>query len=378
MKVALIVLSPPTEKHDALQVSEPRSGVHPVDFKRDLAALADLIELAFADSMDSSGRAAIREMRMLSKMGAGARLFSGLNDFLSGITPGYVWFEDGRLVGNVSVYPANLPRDFPPTWIIANVATHPAYRGRGIARRLMLTALDAIAEHGRRYARASGGQAAAILQVEHNNYAARRLYESLGFVEDGTFTHWRRPPLARSPQPLENPPHISHPRRGEWREEYALAARARPALAPGRLALVSWLRPLHPDLFRPSLRRWFDDLVNLRSRERLLIRSRDERAIEAELWIESAVASDSVNLTLLSSPDYRGFYDEALINTAVRRFGSRAALALDHPADDEIAAALLRRYHFTATRTLVIMRWVTGAQQGQRPALHGTPSIPGL
>jgi GNAT superfamily N-acetyltransferase len=354
------VLSLPTEKQDHPHTSELRSGVHPVDFKRDLAALADLIELAFADSMDSSGRAAIREMRMLSKMGAGARLFSGLNDFLSGITPGYVWFEDGRLVGNVSVYPANLPREFPPTWIIANVATHPAYRGRGIARRLMLTALDAIAGHGRRYARASGGRAAAILQVERDNHPARRLYEALGFVEEGTFTHWRRPPLARSPQPLENPPHISHPRRGEWREEYALAVRARPPLEPGRPPLISWLRPLHPDLFQPSLRRWLDDLVNLRSRERLLIRSRDELTIEAELWIESAVASDSVSLTLLSSPDYRGLYDEALLNTAVRRFGVRAALAIDHPADDEVAAALLRRYSFNPVRTLVVMRWTSG------------------
>jgi len=225
---------------------EIASGVHPVDFKRDLAALADLIEIAFADSMDSSGRAAIREMRMLSKMGAGARLFSDVNDFLSGITPGYVWFEDGRLVGNVSVYPANLHRDFPPTWIIANVATHPGYRGRGIARQLMRTALDAIADQGRR-TRRSGGRAAAILQVEHNNYPAKALYESLGFVAEGTFTHWRRPQAARRPQPIENPPHISHPRRGEWREEYALATRARPALTPRQQPLLSWLRRRAPD-----------------------------------------------------------------------------------------------------------------------------------
>lgn len=355
------MVSLPTRKEDdPPPTAALPSGVYPVDFKRDLAALADLIEMAFADSMDSSGRAAIREMRMLSKVGAGASLFSGVNDFLSGITPGFVWFEDGRLVGNVSVYPASLHRDFPPTWIIANVATHPAYRGRGIARHLMVTALDTIAEHGRRRARTSGGRAAAILQVEHNNYPAKTLYETLGFVEDGAFTHWRRSPLARLPQPLENPPHISHPRRGEWREEYALAARARPVIRPGHHPLLSWLRPLHGDLFRPSLRRWFDNLINLRAHERLIIRSRSEQSVEAALWIESAVASDSVNLTLMSSPDYRGLFDEALINTAVRRYGARSTLTLDHPAGDEVADAMLRRYGFTAVRTLIIMRWTTG------------------
>lgn len=338
------------------------TGVRPVNFKRDLAPLADLIELAFSESMDSSGRAAIREMRMLSRMGAGLGMFSSVNDLISGISPGYVWIEAGRLVGNVSVYPAALPRSSPPTYIIANVATDPAFRGRGIARRLMQTALAAIQAEGarrwavRRAAPATTRRVAAILQVEAGNHAARHLYDSLGFTADAAFTHWRRSAAARLPQPLDNPPYITRRRRGEWRAEYALAQRTRPALTPDRPGVVGWLRPLSVDLFRPDWSRWLDDLINLRSREDLVIRG-DDGELAAALWIESAVAADSVTLTLFTDAPYVGLYDAALLHSAVRRFGARAAITIDHPAADEVGGALLRRLSFSPLRTLVQMTW---------------------
>jgi ribosomal protein S18 acetylase RimI-like enzyme len=333
----------------SLTLSKPTAssseGIRPVNVKTDLAPLADLIELAFADTMDSSGRAAIRELRTLSRFGTGLGMLAGMNDLVQGIGLGYVWIQDERLVGNVSIYSANVPADRRQTWIIANVAVHPEYRGRGIARRLMQTSLEAIAKRGATRSRPVN----AILQVEQNNLPARKLYDSLGFVQEGTWKHWRRSTGTRL-QPLEHSPYLTQRRRGEWRAEYALAQRIRPHG-------LGWQRPLHPGLFHRSLATALSDLINMRSFERLVVRSEDEKYVRASLWIERAFAAASVQLMLLVDPDYQGAYDEALVHLAVQRYGARSPLALEHPADDSAANALLERYHFRVQRSLVHMRW---------------------
>src|SRR5215208_3180724 len=111
--------------------------------------------------MDSNGRAAVREMRSLSHLGPGLSVLLGMNDLAQGVGLGFVWIEDGRLVGNTSIYPGNLPGN--STWIIANVAVHPDYRGRGIASQLVQASLDTIQRRSR------SQHVAAVLQVEAGN-----------------------------------------------------------------------------------------------------------------------------------------------------------------------------------------------------------------
>ncbi len=142
----------------SVQNSSPASGLRPVNLRTDLAPLADLIELAFSESMDTGGRAAVREMRTLSRLGPGLSVVLGMNDLAQGVGLGYVWIEDGRLVGNTSVYPASVPTG--PTWIIANVAVHPDYRGRGIARELVTASLDMIRQRSRQSDRDFAGRGA--------------------------------------------------------------------------------------------------------------------------------------------------------------------------------------------------------------------------
>ena len=85
------------------------NGLRPINLRTGVSPLADLIELVFADNMDSGGRAALREMRAMSRMGPGLRILSHLNDIAAGVHQGFVWIADGKLVGNVSVYPAQWP-----------------------------------------------------------------------------------------------------------------------------------------------------------------------------------------------------------------------------------------------------------------------------
>jgi GNAT superfamily N-acetyltransferase len=325
------------------QSREFDSHIRPVNLRTDLAPLADLIELVFSDTMDSSGRAALREMRLLSRVGAGLNIVSRMNDLTMGINMGYVWVEDDRLVGNVSIYPANWPEDLGTAWIIANVGVHPDYQRRGIATRLMLASMEAIHNRGAR---------AAVLQVDYANRQARELYRKLGFIEERAWTVWRRSPAARTALPPQiDEVYISRRRRHEWRSEYELAQRVRPPELGG----LGWLRPLHPRFFRGTFFHWFNDLVNLRRLERLVIRSEGDREILASLWIESGFGTSS-RLTLMVDPNYQQIYDEALISTASRRFGD-STLIIEHPHDDAMVNSILSRYRFIPQRSVVHMRW---------------------
>lgn len=321
-------------------------GIRPINLRTDLAALADLIELVFADSMDQSGLAAVREMRSLSKMSVGLNMLAGINDLAQGISLGYVCITDGKLVGNVSIYPANWTGANGKVWIIANVGVHPDYQRRGIAGQLMHASMDLI--------RTRGGETA-LLQVDMHNDTARRLYRRLGFIEERAWTLWRRPGSMRIPAPFEDRSiYITRRRRGEWWAEYELAQRLRPAHLGG----IGWQRPLRVGLFHKSLMQRAMDWLNFRSEERLVIRSADEQRILASLWMENMFLSSSTQLTLLVDPEYVGRYDEALINLAVRTYSkNRGALLLEHPTDETITSDILRDYHFRPQREVMHMRW---------------------
>lgn len=77
---------------------------------------------------------------------------------------------------------AATPVAFVDLWRVADevevlfVATHPAHRRRGIARRLLSHALGVAA---------ADGAVAALLEVRRSNREARALYGSLGFYEVG-------------------------------------------------------------------------------------------------------------------------------------------------------------------------------------------------
>ncbi len=314
-----------------------------VNLQTDLAQLADLIELVFSNTMDSSGRAALREMRAMSRLGAGLRMLSHFNDVTAGVHLGFVWMVGERLVGNVSIYPANYPPSLGKTWIVANVGVHPDFQGRGIARQLMQASMSLIQERGGRRA---------VLQVDADNHVAIRLYHSLGFSSERTWILWKRPASVRYPDnPEQSPVYIRHPRRSEWVDEWRLAQQLR---AHGGLG---WLRPLHPDLFKRSIWKMGSDWLNLRSTERLVIRADDDQSFLASAWIETSFTTTN-KLTLMISPHNHDNLINALLKTIVKRFGGNS-LNLEHPADDEQTNSWLEYYGFHRQRMVINMAWET-------------------
>jgi GNAT superfamily N-acetyltransferase len=329
------VTSSPSRKGQA-------DGIRPIDIRHDLPQLADLIEIVFRDTMDESGRAAIREMRYLSQMGLGWRLLSGLPDAALGMGQGYVWIEDGKLVGNSSIYPANWPRDLGEAWLIANVGTHPDYRRKGIARQLVLASIELIRQKGASHA---------ILQVDYDNQKAIDLYEELGFVRERAYNLWTRSALVTG-LPLPNDDVlVSQPRSSDWRQLYHLAEAERPNERGG----LAWLRPLHPDAFRSSLWKSLTGLFSLSNTEQLIVRESPTQDISAYLAVERSFVSRN-RLILIRKSDSPLEYAQALLGNALRRYNS-SGFHLEHPHDDMALSPLLEEMRFRSSRSIWHMRF---------------------
>jgi len=164
-----------------LITSTPRpSSLRPFDARRDLSRVADLVELCFSDTLDQEGYNYLRQMRSAARNSGYLRWAGLIAESNSLPMSGYVWEEDNRIVGNLTLIPYTALRY--AYYLIANVAVHPDYRRRGIARSLTGAAID--------YARRRGAQTV-WLHVRDENQAAGDLYRSLGFVERASRTTWQ-------------------------------------------------------------------------------------------------------------------------------------------------------------------------------------------
>jgi len=191
------------------------SGIRPVEPRHDMAALAGLIEQAFSERLDASGRRMILGMKMFARAGS-LGWFLGRWFLPPAAYPqGYVWEEDGEVVGNASLLPVS---GYQQRWVMANVVVKPEYQRQGIARELILASI----EHARR----SGGKRI-ILQVDRDNQGARTLYENLEFKTLSTRTTWLRKGNGEWPH-ADTQDQVRPRTSGEWRGHWALAKRLHP------------------------------------------------------------------------------------------------------------------------------------------------------
>jgi len=190
-------------------------GIRPVEPRHDMAALAGLIEQAFSERLDASGRRMILGMKMFARAGS-LGWFLGRWFLPPAAYPqGYVWEEDGEVVGNASLLPVS---GYQQRWVMANVVVKPEYQRQGIARELILASI----EHARR----SGGKRI-ILQVDRDNQGARTLYENLEFKTLSTRTTWLRKGNGEWPH-ADTQDQVRPRTSGEWRGHWALAKRLHP------------------------------------------------------------------------------------------------------------------------------------------------------
>lgn len=150
-----------------------------LDLRRDFEGLSKLIELAFAEDFQRMGVQFQEELRAVRRLMPWVLLLGRFSQFFRELIGGYVWEDQGQIVGSVIAQPQGLERR---KWYISTVATHPDYRRKGIARRLM----EATIEHIRQ----RGGELV-LLNVRADNTPAYLLYRRLGFVHFDSMTQLR-------------------------------------------------------------------------------------------------------------------------------------------------------------------------------------------
>lgn len=316
-------------------------GVRPFDIGRDLRPVARLIAEAFADELDENGEAALRELRILGHMSGLIRLLTRGTGELQDVFNGFVWIEDGKLVGNVTVQRANSNSG---RWQIANVAVAPAYRGRGISRALMETAIDYIGEMGGSWA---------VLQVRANNPIARGLYERMGFENMGGTTEMY---IARAPREVE--PSSELPLRpfgsGQSGLLYELTTSQQTAES-------QWWRAVRKSdfevPFEQQLGEWFSSIVGREHTYRMAIQEYNNR-FEGALLLKARRWRGVHEMTLWFRSDVAEPYRRQLMNWALAKLQTypvwpvRATLSTSYTATQDA----LRRYGFSERHTLLTMR----------------------
>lgn len=309
------------------RASQSSPGLRPIDPRRDMGQVADLIETTFRGDLDGTARRMVREMRTLGRIGWVGWALSRLLLPPAARPFGFVWEENERIVGNASLLPVS---GHPRRWVMANVAVHPEYRRRGIARQMV----DA-SDH---FARKAGAEAI-VLQVERHNKAALSLYHSMGYLSLATRTTWRRPrglPWSGAGRGQS----VRLRRASEWPQQWALAERVSPE------GLI-WPHPLEPGYFRPTgLGRYFGRAAKLH-----LIRHE-----AGQLLGSLSVHGTGVRrFVLLVDPALQGQIEEGLLSQALSRIRARqCSIVLDYPSD--VAVETLRGMGFREERALTWMR----------------------
>lgn len=320
-----------------ITVSEARAndGLRPIDMARDVPQIVELLKMVFGEALE------LDDGQLLGDdVGAQiSSLFYRFNPATSRLANGFVWMADGRIVGNVTLLPTKAWDRF----LVANVAVHPNYRRRGIARAMMHAVTSAVKTRGGR---------AILLQVVKDNDSAIDLYRSLGYVGIGHMTTWfsSSSRLRRLDPPAGAPPIDIRPLPGRrWREAYALDTACVPAD-------LNWPEPLRPDAYRQSFWQRLGDLMNSRLFETWVVADADDRL--AGLATISSQWGRSHQLTLRVHPAVAGQLERPLLAKLVRRLQQlpRRNVRIDHPDDDAVAGALLSEANFTVQRTLTHMR----------------------
>jgi ribosomal protein S18 acetylase RimI-like enzyme len=303
------------------------SSLRPFDVRRDLLAVADLVELCFAGSLDADGRLYIRQMRQAARNGAWGEIAAGSELPLSGM----VWLEGGRLVGNLSLIPHTAGGR--RIYLIANVAVHPDYRGRGIARELTHAALDEIEERG---------SPPTWLQVDETNATAVRLYSEMGFIERMRRTSWRLQPDMKRLFSAERT-RVRPARAADWAQQKEWLEQNYPQE-------LRWHLPLDMALLQPGLLGSLQRVFSERRSEQWSA-ERDGQLLGVLSWQSSALEADRV--WLASEPGREEAAIPALAALAHGQFNPRRKLALNYAAGR--AAEPLQAAGFSAARTLIWM-----------------------
>ncbi|GAB4272307.1 MAG: hypothetical protein Kow0080_18580 [Candidatus Promineifilaceae bacterium] len=313
------------------------NGPRPINMAKDVAQVLALLELVFGDNMDAVNRRMLQDS--LGQSQAPGFLWR-LNPMVAKLAQGFVWEDNGRIVGNATL----LNTKQPGRYIVVNVAVHPHYRRRGIARGLM-EMLEA------RVRQQNGREI--LLQVVKDNLPAVYLYQMLGYKSLGSMATWQssvsqvRELLVDETTVLPSPIRELYP--NEWQAAFQLDVTA----VPQRL---NWPEPLPEDVYKSGLWQRFNHFMNGRSQETWVIANGQGQLVGlASIWSEWG-RMHQANVRV--HPVWQGVLERPLLAKITRRlkYFPRRNIQIIHPDDDIVTTQLLERANFYPRRVLTHMR----------------------
>lgn len=316
-------------------LSSVQSGVRPFDVQRDLDAVANLVEQCFADTLDAEGRRYIQFMHDAARNPSYLRWAVSYPDQVSMPMAGFVWEEDGQLVGNLSLIPfSHQGQRF---YLIANVAVNAHYRRKGIARSLTLAAL----EHLQRQ-----GIPTVWLHVWEGNQAALNLYQSVGFAErarrtawECTETGWGTTPLKESHGGIS----ITSRRASHWLQQDKWLREVYPAE-------IAWQLPFNFAMLRPGAYGLIHRFLK-GSPVKHWAALRGDCLLGVLTWLP--LSSSTENLWLATDQENEDETISILLPYVRTQFKKGRRLLLDYPAGR--AAQALHQSGFYPRQTLIWM-----------------------
>lgn len=301
------------------------------DAYRDLGPVADLIETCFRETLDPDGKSYLRRMRSIASQPRLLRWAASSTEASNIPFFGYVWEQDGLIVGNASLIPYKIHGK--RLFLVANVAVHPDYRRQGIARRLTLQVI----QHARQR------QASSVwLHVRQENETAIRLYSELGFLERACRSTWISTDESMGASAEMGvrivPAQIRH-----WeKQRYWLAKNYPPEL--------SWHMSFEPEVFNPGIKGIFQRIFRQ-------VYIQQWSVLDGKDWLGSATwqfSTGYTNLLWLSVPpktNEQVVYN--LLGYVRQHANSRKPLALDYPSNQLTSAMKLAG--FRCQQTLIWM-----------------------
>ena len=245
--------------------------LRPLNILRDLPAVADLIETCFSSTMDNDGKRYVQDMRRAGSDNSFTRWANRAADTTSLPLSGYVWEENGRVVGNASLIPFRHNKQ--RIYLIANIATHPDHRRKGIARALTERAMQHA--HEKKVNNI-------WLHVREDNPGAIDLYTKLGFIERARRTSWQAGTDSHAPT-LQTDIVITSRQPNDWQTQLGWLSRLYPNL-------LSWHRNWTFSALRPGFWNWlYLFFVDMNIRQWAAIR-RDNPSTGTGTKMEAALA----------------------------------------------------------------------------------------
>ena len=207
------------------------------------------------------------------------RLAQWLSPSLRDILRGYVWEEDGQMVGLTN---ANRQGDT-DTWYVSAVGVRPSYRRRGIAQELVEAMIEYIRERG---------GTKALLDMTDGNIPAYKLYEKLGFEHYSDSGMYTLTPEEVLPEPQLPEGYYQEPLRYiDWQSRYEIESRATPEtlLKYEPVEKSRYRRTLFTRLLRPIVM-----AAQGYRRTDFVIRT-NEGEVAAWAWYETRTRASGVN-----------------------------------------------------------------------------------